>query len=682
MSVTVESRSTGITHGRGGRLALVLVALLASVFSVEAEEQDDRKKPASATADLPFEAVAPDVASAARATAVYDFGSADPIAGISNTTEIVIPATGTEGISAPYPLSVVVSGFQGTVGRIAVRLNNLTHSYPNDLMFLLVGPAGQKVMLMANLGGYVPVEGVHLQFEDGAPPVTVSTLVGGTYSPTNNSIWAPAPPAPPRPYSTSLSSFVGLSPNGTWSLYVYDQAGNDVGRLSGFTLLISPRLSNDTSLAIPDCGSPSCPPGPTTPLESSIDVSGLTARIGKVTVSFHITHPSDDNLDISLIGPDSTAVPLVEDRGGPAGTDFGASCGNRTVIDDEATAAIGAGAAPFVGTFRPESPLAAFNGKSGAAANGTWRLRVTDDSMGNIGVLQCWSITISEDDSATLQPPTGLKASAVAGHEVTLRWTAPAAGLAPTSYVIEGGVNPGETLASIATNNAAPIHTFVAPTGSFFVRVRPMSGGTPGPPSNEIPLHVNVAVPPSVPGLLLGAASGSDLALAWHNTFEGGPPRSLILEVSGTFNGSIPLPLAEGVSFGGVPPGTYEIRLRAANDAGVSAPGFTARTGGSADELPLIFTFPATCSGAPRSPSRFLAYRSGSTVYVLWDPPAAGWAPTDYVLNVGGTLAGSVATAARVLRGTVGAGSYHLSVAARNPCGVSPTTPVQIVTVP
>jgi len=44
------------------------------------------------------------------------------------------------------------------------------------------------------------------------------------------------------------------------------------------------------------------------------------------------------------------------------------------------------------GTFRPEGALAALNGKS---ANGTWRLRITDDLGGDVGNLLCWSVTIT-----------------------------------------------------------------------------------------------------------------------------------------------------------------------------------------------------------------------------------------------------------------------------------------------
>ena len=53
-------------------------------------------------------------------------------------------------------------------------------------------------------------------------------------------------------------------------------------------------------------------------------------------------------------------------------------------------------------------------------------------------------------------------------------------------------------------------------------------------PSNEVRLHVGVPVAPSPPENLLGMVNGSALALAWKNTFEGGPPSNTILDVTGS----------------------------------------------------------------------------------------------------------------------------------------------------
>ena len=54
------------------------------------------------------------------------------------------------------------------------------------------------------------------------------------------------------------------------------------------------------------------------------------------------------------------------------------------------------------GAFRPEQPLSRFLNKSGAAANGTWKLRVNDDANLDTGTLQCWSLHINQG------PITGL----------------------------------------------------------------------------------------------------------------------------------------------------------------------------------------------------------------------------------------------------------------------------------
>ena len=143
---------------------------------------------------------------------------------------------------------------------------------------------------------------------------------------------------------------------------------------------------NNTVFPIPDGGT----------VDALIAVSGITTPIKRVTVSLHITHTADSDLDISLVAPDGTIIVLSSDNGGVS-SDYGTDCtaANRTTFSDLGLAAITAGSAPFVGTFRPEQALSAFNGKSGAAVNGTWRLRVADDTAGAVGSLRCWSLFIS-----------------------------------------------------------------------------------------------------------------------------------------------------------------------------------------------------------------------------------------------------------------------------------------------
>lgn len=612
--------------------------------------------------------------------------------------------------------------------------------------------------------------------------------------------------------------------------------------------------------------------GNTTPLaiadlattETLFYVDGVGSPILDVRVSLHITHPLAADLDISLEGPDGTTVELTSDNGG-AGANYGSACtpdASRTTFDDAAATAITEGAASFVGSFRPEQALAAFDGKDGAgSANGLWRLRITDDTAGNVGTLQCWSLFIdaaitaplavddayatpinellvvstpgvlanddasgggpmtaavvqqphhgflelSSDGSFTytpsagyagedffyyrayngvgsvgsntarvnitvatppttvndsystpfetplnvpapgvlandenpdpgssmiaglvthpthgslalnpdgsfsytpaagylgldsftyraintggagnvatvgitvgapgnVQPPSGLRAASVAGNLVTLRWTPPAFGAAPTQYVLEGGLVPGQVLASFATGSPAAIFTFVAPTGSFYARVHAVAGAERSVASNEIRLHVNVPVPPSAPADLLSLVNGSTLDLAWRSTFEGGPASRMALEVSGAYNGAFTLPAGDTFSFTGVPAGTYTLRLYAVNAGGVSIPAG-----------PLTVTFPGACSGPPLAPAGFLAYKLGNVVFVTWDPPASGPAPTGYAVQVTGAFTGSFPTSGRALSSPVAPGTYNLSVVATNACGTSTATAVQSVAVP
>jgi len=266
--------------------------------------------------------------------------------------------------------------------------------------------------------------------------------------------------------------------------------------------------------------------------------------------------------------------------------------------------------------------------------------------------------------------PTGLYVSSVVGNLVTLRWTPPV-GSAPTQYLVEGGVSPGEVLASLPTGGTAPLFSFTVPTGAFHVRLHADTSMGRSPASNEVRLFVNTPAPPSAPTGLLGLVNGSDLALSWTNTFAGGAPSSSVLDVTGDFTGSLPLGPGESFSFAGVPPGTYTMAVRSLNASGSSAASET-----------VTLVFPGACSGAPQGPANFLATKAGSTITVIWDPPAAGPAPTAYVLRVTGAFAGQLPTAGRSLSGAVGPGTYQLSVRATNPCGESVDTAVQTVAIP
>ena len=122
---------------------------------------------------------------------------------------------------------IAVSGLQGTVTDVNVTLSGYTSSFPEGVNVLLVGPGGQKTILMADSGGRTAVSGLDLTFDDaaGTPIPDSSAPSSGSYRPAvgttgvGDGCQFPSsfpPPAPVGPYgSPSLSVFNGTDPNGS-----------------------------------------------------------------------------------------------------------------------------------------------------------------------------------------------------------------------------------------------------------------------------------------------------------------------------------------------------------------------------------------------------------------------------------------------------------------------------------
>ena len=147
-------------------------------------------------------------------------------------------APGGIGRGSPYPSLINVSGLSGLITNVTAKLNNISHSYPADLDILLVGPSGQTVMLMSDVGGSSSISNITITLSDAATSsMTTSQLSTGTYRPTNRSpsgdADAFASPAPPRPWGSVLSVFNGTAPVGTWSLYVIHEFTSGSGTLAG-----------------------------------------------------------------------------------------------------------------------------------------------------------------------------------------------------------------------------------------------------------------------------------------------------------------------------------------------------------------------------------------------------------------------------------------------------------------
>lgn len=160
---------------------------------------------------------------------------------------------------------------------------------------------------------------------------------------------------------------------------------------------------------------------------SSATISSLTATIGgsscsttdgSTTVGLAHTYVAD--LTLVLTSPQGTAVTLMSGAGG-SGNNL---C--QTVFSDAATPEIQAqtqAAAPFTGSFKPASPLAAFAGEN---PQGTWTLKVLDGQPDDTGILRAFSLQLSSYSCAgPNQAPTGVADTFTTGQGQQLTVAAP-----------------------------------------------------------------------------------------------------------------------------------------------------------------------------------------------------------------------------------------------------------------
>lgn len=279
-------------------------------------------------------------------------------------------------------------------------------------------------------------------------------------------------------------------------------------------------------------------------------------------------------------------------------------------------------------------------------------------------------IGLAEARQGAPQPPTEFMVTNVIGNRVFLTWVPPATGPAPTAYRVSGGVSTNHVLGSVVVP-AVPAFDLDLPPGFWHLRVHTIAGGQESVQSNEWTVRVGANTVPSSPGELIGLVNGQSLALTWRNRFQGGNPTSNQLDVSGTITASLPLPLSTTFTFDGVPPGTYNFRVRTANQFGLGPVSNT-----------LTLTFPGACSGVPDAAEAFVSYAVGNTLFVRWRKPTRGVAPTAYRLSVSGAFTGVFVLPVPDISGAVGPGSYTLTVTTTNACGDGPTTPAQTVTIP
>lgn len=146
-----------------------------------------------------------------------------------------------------------------------------------------------------------------------------------------------------------------------------------------------------------------------------------------VKAALRLDHTWVDDLRIELQAPDGTTTTLM-----PPLVHFGegvgrGACGPEvewTRFDDEAPLPASMGTAPFVGSWKPFTPLATL---AGHPLDGDWNLVITDTSEEDSGTLLCWEIEVEYAQSGYVcspfnRPPvaTDLQLSTWYGHPAAL----------------------------------------------------------------------------------------------------------------------------------------------------------------------------------------------------------------------------------------------------------------------
>ena len=194
----------------------------------------------------------------AKTTNTFAVSVSSPGTLFANTGEIVIRDNNT---ATTYPSKITVGGLVGTAFTVKVTLDGFTHTAPDDVDILLVGPTGKKVTLLSDAGGRNPVSNLRVRFTDDDRGLSdEAPIVSGNNAPSNYEGADTFPsPAPAGPYASALAEFKGTNPNGEWSLYVVDDTATDSGKIAfGWSIEIAtnPTISGGSLITVnEDAGS-------------------------------------------------------------------------------------------------------------------------------------------------------------------------------------------------------------------------------------------------------------------------------------------------------------------------------------------------------------------------------------------------------------------------------------------
>jgi subtilisin-like proprotein convertase family protein len=207
---------------------------------------------------------------------------------------------------------------------------DITHTYRGDLRLTLTAPSGASVVLHNRNGGR-------------------ADNIRRTFDPTS---------------TPGVSTLVGQSLQGDWTLHVQDLAPADLGRLNRWELEIEGRA--DAVVELEETPGVTIPDDDPSGIERTLATTA-TGQVKEVAVSVDITHTFIHDLSVALVSPSGTSVTLHHRTGG--------------AVDN------------IITTYTPAT-TPGLQALRGEAIEGEWKLKIADLAGLDVGKLNQWALRI------------------------------------------------------------------------------------------------------------------------------------------------------------------------------------------------------------------------------------------------------------------------------------------------
>ena len=220
---------------------------------------------------------------------------------------------------------------------------------------------------------------------------------------------------------------------------------------------------------------------------------------------------------------------------------------------------------------RMDGPTGASFGRNFSAIVVEPDLVAVGGAMSHVGGRQVANVAVFRTTPPL--PPQAIGAR-VSGYTATLSWLSGGAPRADT-FVVEAGSSSGAADVGVFPVGAATTVSGTLGAGRYFVRVKGLGGGGASLPSSEVILDLPARpAPPAAPTTLTGAVTAGVVTLHWHAA--AGNATTYLVE-AGTGPGLANLAVfatghLDTRLSAAPPPGTYVVRVRAANAFGTSGP--------------------------------------------------------------------------------------------------------------